>query len=292
VLLLVPLGSEEERGVRPWATIALVALNVLLFVWTSRFAADRAAASEAELDRIAAWTIERAAAEAPALAATAAQQASVAAFLSRDVAWREEVRSPALRERLEAIVEDYAALRRSHPFYVWGLVPAGPWLVRLITHQFLHADALHLLFNMVFLWAVGGLLEWSLGRPAFLGAYLGTGMAAGLLHAAANAGSTEPAIGASGAVAGLMGLFAVRHGRSRLRFVLVAAAFAAPRIHVLSWPAWIFLGLWLLEQLFFASFGATKLGVAFLAHLGGFAAGAALGACLEVWAPRAAEVPE
>jgi membrane associated rhomboid family serine protease len=278
MLLLVPLGSEEERGTRPWITISLVVLNAILFLWTSRFATDRTAASEAELERVAAWTIERAAPEAPALAAAAAQHPSVAAFLSRDTAWRDEVRSPELRERLEAIVADYAAVRRSHPFYRWGLVPADLSPVRLLTHQFLHADLLHVLFNMVFLWAVGGLLEWSLGRPAFLGAYLGTGVVAGLLHAAANLGSTEPAIGASGAVAGLMGLFAVRHGRSRLRFVLVATAFVAARVHVLSWPAWVFLGLWLLEQLFFAAFGTTALGVAFLAHLGGFAAGAALGA--------------
>jgi membrane associated rhomboid family serine protease len=172
-------------------------------------------------------------------------------------------------------------VRRSHPFYRWGLVPADLGLVRLFTHQFLHADVLHLVFNMVFLWAVGALLEWSLGSAGFVAAYLATGIAAGLLHAAANTGSTQPAIGASGAVAGLMGLFAVRHGRTRLRFVLVAASFS-PRIHVLSWPAWVFLGLWLLEQLFYASFGKTGLGVAFLAHLGGFAAGAALGAVLEM----------
>jgi membrane associated rhomboid family serine protease len=113
--------------------------------------------------------------------------------------------------------------------------------------------------------------------------YLLTGVAAGLLHVGAHLGSTEPAIGASGAVAGLMGLFAVRHGRTRLRFVLVAVAFAAPRVHVLSWPAWVFLGLWLLEQLFYASFGALPLGVAFLAHLGGFAAGALLGPVLDRW---------
>ena len=280
MLLLVPLGSEEERGARPWVTTALVVLNVLVFLWTSRFAAGRIEAREAELERVAAWTIERAAPEAPALAAAAAQQPSVAAFLSRDPAWRDEVRSPELRERLEAIVADYAAVRSSHPFYRWGLGPAALAPVRLLSHQFLHADLLHLLFNMVFLWAVGGLLEWSLGSGLFVGAYLGTGVAAGLLHAAAHAGSSEPAIGASGAVAGLMGLFAVRHGRTRLRFVLIAAAFAAPRIHVLNWPAWVFLGLWLLEQLFYASFTSTPLGVAFLAHLGGFGAGALLGAAL------------
>jgi membrane associated rhomboid family serine protease len=255
-------------------------LNALVFLWTSRFATARIAAEQAELDRVAAWTVQRDASEAPALAAAAAQQTSVAAFLADDTTWRQEVKSPELRERLESVVSDYQSLRGAHPFHRFGLVPARLSPATLVTHQFLHADVFHVLFNMIFLWAVGGLLEWSLGAPGFLAAYLGSGIAAGLLHAAAHAGSTEPAIGASGAVAGLMGLFAVRHGRTRLRFVMIAAAFAAPRVHVLSWPAWVFLGLWLLEQVFYASFGPTVGGIAVLAHLGGFATGAAIGAVL------------
>src|SRR5262249_59672814 len=93
-------------------------------------------------------------------------------------------------------------------------------------------------------------------------------------HAALNPTSTEPAVGASGAVAAAMGAFAVLHTRERMRLALVAAPVLAPRIYFVSWPAWVFLGLWLLEQLFFASFGSTTLGVAFGAHLGGFAFGA------------------
>ena len=128
---------------------------------------------------------------------------------------------------------------------------------------------------MLFLWAVGGLLEVSLGPGRLLLAYLSGGMMAALAHAVGNPGSSEPAIGASGAVAALIGLFAVRHGLEPLRLALVAVAFAAPRVFVVTWPGWIFPGLWLLEQLLFVALGSS-LRIAFLAHLGGFAFGAVL----------------
>jgi membrane associated rhomboid family serine protease len=77
-----------------------------------------------------------------------------------------------------------------------------------------------------------------------------------------------------------MGAFAVLHARERMRLALIAAPLLLPRVYFVSWPAWVFLGLWLLEQLFFASFGSTTLGVAFGAHLGGFAFGALAGLAL------------
>jgi membrane associated rhomboid family serine protease len=72
-----------------------------------------------------------------------------------------------------------------------------------------------------------------------------------------------------------MGLLAVMHGRRRLRMALVAMLAVAPRVFLFSLPAYVFVVLWLIEQIFFASFGATTLDVAFGAHLGGFAFGAA-----------------
>jgi membrane associated rhomboid family serine protease len=105
-------------------------------------------------------------------------------------------------------------------------------------------------------------------------------VAAALAHAAVNPASTEPAVGASGAVSAVMGAFAILHARERMRLAFVAAPLLLPRVYVFSWPAWLFLGAWLLEQMFFASFGSTALGVAFAAHLGGFAFGAVTGLTL------------
>lgn len=287
MLLLIPLGATGRPA--PRVTFALIALNALVFAWTSRVATQKATAQEAELERVASWTLRIAAREAPSLAALAREQPSSLALLERDRRWRQEVRSEDIRERLEACLEDYRALRAGHPFHRFGFVPADITPVRLIAHQFIHADALHFFFNMLFLWAVGGLLEVTLGPARLLLAYLSGGAMAALAHAAGNPGSGEPAIGASGAVSALIGLFAIRYGRAPLRLALVALAFAAPRIFIVTWPAWIFPGLWLVEQLFFVALGST-LRIAFLAHLGGFAFGAVL--ALVILSPSERKAPD
>jgi membrane associated rhomboid family serine protease len=273
VLLLVPLGEEGRPA--PRVTLVLIVLNAVVFAWTSRAATTRAAAEEAEIERVAAWTVRVAADQAPSLAALARDAPSVLALLEGDARWRQEVTSPVLRERLEACLEDYRALRRRHPFHRFGFVPSEVTPLRLVTHQFLHADALHLAGNMLFLWAVGSLVELSLGAGTFLAAYLASGVAAALAHWAGHPGSAEPAVGASGAISGLIGIFALRHGAEPLRLAVVAMAFAAPRLYVVTWPAWIFPALWLAEQLLLVAIGAA-LKIAFLAHFGGFAFGAAL----------------
>jgi membrane associated rhomboid family serine protease len=281
LILLVPLGPDTERPRLPRVTSALIALNVLVFLFTSR--ADTAAVEreEASLERVAGWTLEKAGREHPALAERRALHPSALAFLLRDTLWPDDVPAAEDRERLERCRDDYRRLREGHPFYRFGFVPADPASPRLLTHLFLHADLLHLLFNMVFLWAVGGLLELSWGEGFFAAFYLASGVAAALTHAAVNAGSVEPAIGASGAVAGLMGAFAAAHGRQPMRLALVAMLSFSPRISFFTWPAWVFLGLWLLEQVFYATLTAhMNVGIAFGAHLGGFAFGALAGAVI------------
>jgi membrane associated rhomboid family serine protease len=273
VLLLIPLGADSHESRLPRATIVLIALNVLVFLFTSGADVTKATAEQEELERIAEHTLRGL---PPAVQERASGHSSALAFLDTDNEWPSEVQSSRDRERIEACLEGYRALKDRHPFHRFGFAPAEIGPLRLISHQFLHGDLIHLLFNMLFLWGVGGLLEQTLGAPLFVSSYLVSGVAAALAHAVAHPGSAEPAIGASGAVAGLMGMFTVLHLRQPLRLALVAGLGLAPRILILSLPAWVFLGLWLLEQLFFASFGSSVLGVAFLAHLGGFAFGVAL----------------
>ena len=164
-------------------------------------------------------------------------------------------------------------------------MPSEPSLVRLVCHQFLHADFLHLLFNMLFLWTVGGLVEATLGATPFVVFYLLAGFAAALAHAVSHPSASAPAIGASGAIAGVMGLCAVLHFRERIRIALVAGLGLAPRISLHALPAAVVLGLWLLEQLFMASFRSSSPNIAFEAHLGGFAFGVVAGiAARLLWA--------
>jgi membrane associated rhomboid family serine protease len=275
LILLIPLGPDAELPRLPRATVALVALSVLAFFWTSRFDAARAAAEETRLERVADWTLGLLARDQPELGEARERHASALDYLAEDEAWRETVPEGEMRARLERCVEERRGLREGHPFYLWGFVPAEITLPRLVVHQFLHADLVHLLLNMVFLWAVGGLIESVWGGPLAAGLYVASGTAAALTHAAFARGSTEPAVGASGAVAGLMGFFAVAHAREPMRLALVAALSFAPRIRFFSLPAVAFLGLWVLEQVFWTMMTTRiDVGVAFRAHLGGFVFGA------------------
>jgi membrane associated rhomboid family serine protease len=275
LILLIPLGPDAELPRLPRATLGLVAVSVLAFFWTSRSDAAGSAAEEARLERIADWTIELLGRDLPELGEERGRHASALDYLAADIAWREAVPEGELRDRLERCFEERRALREGHPFYRWGFVPAEITVPRLLVHQFLHADLVHLLLNMVFLWAVGGLIESVWGPGLVTGLYLACGVVAALAHAAFAPGSTEPAIGASGAVAGLMGFFAVAHAREPMRLALVVGVSLAPRIRLFSLPAAVFLALWVVEQVFWTLM-TTKIdvGVAFRAHLGGFGFGA------------------
>ena len=182
-------------------------------------------------------------------------------------------------------------------FTQYGLVPAdltrsvssGQWLsapvLALLTHQFLHGGWLHLLGNMLFLWIFGNNIEDRLGRVVFLCFYLLGGVVAGLTQVAIARDSTDPLIGASGAIAATLGAYLVLFPRARI-LSLVFLGFFYQLIEV---PAILVLGFWFVLQLIdgVASLGATNAqgGVAFFAHIGGFVAGALVGIALRTRGP-------
>lgn len=145
--------------------------------------------------------------------------------------------------------------------------------VGLFTSQFLHADAFHLIFNMLFLWVFGNNVEDRLGRLRFLPFFLICGAAAGLAQSAADPGSTIPLIGASGAISGVLGAYLVLWPRVRIWTVVLPFVFLPFKL-----PAWIWLGVYFAMQFLYLGDAATADGggVAYLAHIGGFVAGAVL----------------
>lgn len=151
-----------------------------------------------------------------------------------------------------------------------GAQPLPEQLATLLSSVFLHAGWLHLLGNLWYLWVFGDNIEDRLGRVRFLLFYLSAGVVAGLLHAALDPGSWTPTIGASGAIAGVLGAYAVAFPRARvLTLVPLVVVF-----QVVALPALLLLGLWFVFQ-FLA--GATSVGqaggVAWWAHVGGFVYG-------------------
>ena len=159
----------------------------------------------------------------------------------------------------------------------------GHGLITIVTAMFMHAGWLHILGNMVFLWAFGPVIEDAMGRIRYLAFYLIGGVIAMLAQVAGSPGSTVPCLGASGAIAAVMGAFIVLYPRDRIRSVVWILIV----IRVAYIPAVVLIGVWFLIQLFDLGSVATVQtgGVAYLAHVGGFLFGV-LTARLWVRSPR------
>ena len=143
------------------------------------------------------------------------------------------------------------------------------WLT-LLSSQFLHGGFSHIIGNMLYLWVFGDNVEDELGHLPFLWFYLGSGAVGALLHGVFNTSSTLPLIGASGAIAGILGAYFVFFPHARVRS-LVPIFFFFITVNV---PAVVFLGVWFLLQLLNNSMAGSVSTVAYLAHIGGFLVGA------------------
>jgi membrane associated rhomboid family serine protease len=150
-----------------------------------------------------------------------------------------------------------------------------PIYLTLLTSMFMHGGLLHLVGNLLYLWIFADNLEHVFGRGVFLAFYLGCGIAASLVQISLGPDVTIPNLGASGAIAGVLGAYLVYFPHSRVRVVF----FLYFIIRVFSVPAVIVIGIWIAFQLIagygsLSDIGSATGGVAYGAHVGGFAAGA------------------
>ncbi|MGR3511862.1 MAG: rhomboid family intramembrane serine protease [Paracoccaceae bacterium] len=166
-------------------------------------------------------------------------------------------------------------------FYTWGLVPADANATTFVTSMFLHGGFMHLAGNMLFLWVFGDNMEDQMGHAGFLLFYLVGGFAAAAAQYVADPTSTIPMVGASGAIAGVMGGYLLMFPKARVDILIILVII----FRVIPVPAWIVLGAWFGLQLVQGSMTPTDMGgVAYWAHAGGFAAGLAL--TLPLWRKR------
>lgn len=166
--------------------------------------------------------------------------------------------------RLAAFFDDWAMVPRE--------VAAGYEPHTLVTSMFLHASFMHLGGNMLFLWIYGDNVEDTIGHIPFLVFYLACGLGADVFHIASNFRSAVPTVGASGAIAGVMGAYLVLFPKAKIDIALILVVI----FKVFTLPAWVVLGLWMVMQFFggFAAGSDVGGGVAYWAHIGGFVAGA------------------
>jgi membrane associated rhomboid family serine protease len=149
---------------------------------------------------------------------------------------------------------------------------ASTWLT-LLTSMFMHGGLLHIAGNMLFLWIFGNNVEDAMGRIKFALFYLGGGLAATAAQTLIDTNSTIPSIGASGAVAAVLGAYALLYPRARVVTLIFIIIF----VTILELPALLVLGLWFLMQLYYGSAELSQPlgggGVAYFAHVGGFVFG-------------------
>ena len=144
----------------------------------------------------------------------------------------------------------------------------------VFTGMFMHASFLHIAGNMLFLWIFGNNVEDSMGPVKYIFFYLLGGIAALALQVAVDPSSTAPTVGASGAIAAVLGGYIVLYPRARVLTLVFIILFFT----VIELPAWVMLGLWFVQQAIFGAVGLTNPtggggGVAYFAHIGGFAFG-------------------
>ncbi|MFT4961950.1 MAG: membrane associated rhomboid family serine protease [Paracoccaceae bacterium] len=171
-------------------------------------------------------------------------------------------------------------------FYAnWAVVPFrvsdGTNLISLVSSMFLHGGLLHLAGNMLFLWIFGDNLEDEMGHLIFLAFYLIGGVGSGLIHVMSAPGSIIPTVGASGAIAAVMGGYLLLFPKARVDIIIIFIVF----FKIFPVPAWVMLGLWFgLQLLGGVNSDPTTGGVAYWAHAGGFVVGLIL--LIPLWRKR------
>ena len=162
-----------------------------------------------------------------------------------------------------------------HIISTYALTPAAPSVITVFTSMFMHGGLMHIIFNMWFLWIFGDNIESVLGHKRYVLFYLLCGVGAALAQIQINTGSQIPMVGASGAIAGVLGAYLIRFPRATVHVLVILIIF----ITFIRVPAMMVIGIWFLSNLT-AGLGTLGIeetgGTAWFAHLGGFVSGVAL----------------
>ena len=293
-MILIPLG-HEEAGVRrlPWITFGVIGICFLSLIATAGVGLESSA--DRELDERFDAAVEYYFTHPyldldpefrDLLAPDSSGPQAEALFKAmRGPDGPDDDTRRAEQEELDRLVAGALETLGDHPYMRFGLVPGDMSLIGLITHMFMHAGWLHLIGNLLILYLAGPYIEDVWGRPMFAAFYLLAGIAAALCFVALHPGSTQPLVGASGAIAGVMGAFLVRYWKTRIRFFYMLGVFFRGTFDA---PAALMLPLWLAQQLLFASMTSGEGGgIAYWAHIGGFVFGAAA-----AWMIRVKQIEE
>lgn len=319
MFIVLPLSHENMQAQRlPYITMGIIVVNTLLFIITHHFAVPNTSREYDERERkVVGYYLEHPYLEFPEDAyskLTPGQQQQVdlrresdedsegLSAVNRQTTIMNQVlkemrtsqgteeeedeeAQAEIRQKEQEVLNNYArAFAESFEnisYIKYGYVPARGGIFTIFSSIFLHGGYLHLIFNMLFLWLSGCNIEDLWGRIVYPIFYLLGGIFATLAHGWMDPDSMLPLIGASGAIAAVMGAFMIRMYNTKIYFVyfLLMLRFKVGRF---SAPAYLMLPLWFLQQLWEAVTAGDSSGVAFWAHIGGFAFGAMVAALIKV----------
>ena len=283
--MLIPIKHENMTARRwPVITLALIAINTVVFLFTMTAMDDE----PPQLGEVKSHILILAAAH-PELKMKPESQHLVDGFKESHPDQWKQVQNPyrdiidaydakikmtesgsTLQAEMDSLNDQLVKLSETSVTEQYAFIPAVHRPISYITANFMHGGWLHLIGNMWFLWLAGFVLEDVWGRWLYSVFYLIAGAAALQFYAWTNPGSMTPTLGASGAVAALMGAFLVRFPKMKIKMAWLFFI----RIRTFQAPAWCLLPLWLLTEMFYGSLLGSSSGVAHWAHVGGFLFGA------------------
>ncbi|OGL45544.1 MAG: hypothetical protein A2161_21200 [Candidatus Schekmanbacteria bacterium RBG_13_48_7] len=281
MIFLLPFGHDAYIKKIPYVTFVLIGINVLIFLITSQIVPSREenfSKVKIEYDFFRSVAYQKYSQEIEKELGLEEKDLSLIKkikIIENEIVKRlnEHKFNDLSQEEYDQwnnINDKYQKAKDKLIFPKYGFVPGNFKFYGLITSLFLHAGFFHLFGNMLFLYLAGAAVEERWGSVAFAVFYFAAGISADLSHAVDNMHSMEPCIGASGAIAGLMGVFLARFYNARIKFFYLYFWPLYPRFGTFSATAKIMLPLWLGSQLLQYMFMSDIANVAFLAHIGGF----------------------
>jgi membrane associated rhomboid family serine protease len=274
---VLPLKDNIPTLRFPILTVLLIVLNVVVFGWEFTLSQDQGSAS-GQAGRLGASEYD-------------VELIELGAIPYRITHPGDDCGLSALQRQADIVCQGTSDYRQAQDAGALVDLDEAPWWVTVFTSMFLHGGILHLAGNMLFLWVFGNNIEDSVGRVVFIPFYLLAGIVAVYAQAFLDTSATVPTVGASGAVAGVLGAYALLHPRARV-LTLVFIIFFVTLVEI---PAMIMLGIWFILQ-FLPAVGQLATpdvsgdtgGVAYFAHVGGFIVGLAL---IKLLARRREEEP-
>ncbi len=289
-MIIIPYNHDKMQFHRlPFVTIGLILINIFIFLITCLVISQSRDAINGRADAMVQYYLEHPYLEipeetilkvAPEWQAEIQAEKSIADIMGADIMGEKPVDEE--QEHLDILVKEFENAVSGQFYRKYGYIPAVGGVFSMISSMFLHGGFLHLVFNMLFLWLAGGVIEDLWGRAVFPVFYIVGGMIAALAHASAYPASHQPLIGASGAIAALMGAFMICRYKARIKFIYAIFIGFRLRYGAFNAPAYIILPIWFLQQIGDFYLYSSTSDVAFLSHIGGFAFGAMFAVILKI----------